>query len=247
MSDAQPDQTSGTPLPAPATASTPPGAVLLDIDGTLVDSNYLHVHAWVRAFADVGHPADAWRVHRCIGMGSDLLVAELLGDDAAEELGDRVREQHTRHYAELAPLLRPFDGARELVRAIAGHGAATVLATSAAPEEVERLRAVLDLDDVVTGLTGDEDVEDAKPEPDLVEAALAVAGVVAERAVMVGDAVWDVQAAARARVECVGLLSGGTSRAELRTAGAVAVYDDAADLLAHLDDSPLARTWAAAP
>ncbi|MBX9246558.1 HAD family hydrolase [Actinotalea ferrariae] len=221
-----------------------PGAVLLDIDGTLVDSNFLHVHAWVRAFAEVGRPADAWRVHRCIGMGSDLLIAEVLGDDDAERLGDDVRERHTAHYAELTPLLRAFDGARELVRAVADRGAATVLATSAAPEEVERLRAVLELDDVVTGLTGDEDVDDAKPEPDLVEAALRVAGVPADRAVMVGDAVWDVQAAARAGVACVGLLSGGTSRAELRSAGAVEVYEDAADLLAHLDESPLADTWA---
>ncbi len=227
-----------TPDPA-----APSGAVLLDIDGTLVDSNYLHVHAWVRAFAEVGRPADAWRVHRCIGMGSDLLVAEVLGDDDAEVLGDDVLELHTAHYAELTPLLRPFDGARELVRAIAGRGAAAVLATSAAPDEVERLRAVLRVDDVVAGVTGDEDVDDAKPEPDLVEAALRVARVPPERALMVGDAVWDVQAAARAGVGCVGLLSGGTSRAELRSAGAIAAYDDAADLLARLDESPLAALW----
>lgn len=221
----------------------PPGAVLLDIDGTLVDSNYLHVHAWVRAFAEVGRPADAWRVHRCIGMGSDLLVAEILGDDDAEVLSDDVLELHTAHYAELAPLLRPFDGARELVRVVTERGAAAVLATSAAPDEVERLRAVLRLDDVVAGITGDEDVEDAKPEPDLVEAALRLARVPPERALMLGDAVWDVQAAARAGVGCVGLLSGGTSRAELRSAGAIAVYDDAADLLARLDESPLAALW----
>ncbi|WP_188037410.1 HAD family hydrolase [Actinotalea sp. JY-7885] len=220
-----------------------PGAVLLDIDGTLVDSNFLHVHAWARAFADVGRPADAWRVHRCIGMGSDLLVAEILGDEDAETLGDDVRERHSAYYAELAPLLRPFDGARDLVRAIADRGAAAVLATSAAPDELEKLRATLDLDDVVAGITSDQDVDEAKPEPDLVQAALDAAGVPAERAVMVGDSVWDVQAAARAGVACVGLLSGGTSRAELRSAGAVEVYDDVADLLAHLDESPLTTTW----
>ncbi|WP_199424293.1 HAD family hydrolase [Actinotalea solisilvae] len=224
---------------------TPPGAALLDIDGTLVDSNYFHVHAWVQAFAAVDRPADAWRVHRCIGMGSDLLVAELLGDDDADALGERVRALHAERYAELTPLLRPFDGARELVLALAERGAATVLATSASPDELGHLRATLELDDVVTGITSAQDVDDAKPEPDLVEAALRTAGVGPERAVMVGDAVWDVQAASRAGVVCVGLRSGGTSRAELRSAGAVAVHDDAADLLAHLDESPLALAWGA--
>lgn len=219
------------------------GAVLLDIDGTLVDSNYLHVHAWVQAFADTGRPVDAWRIHRCIGMGSSLLLAELLGDEDAEALGDDVKERHTEHYAALSGLQRLLPGARELVRAVADRGAATVLATSAAPEELARLRAVLDLDDVVTAITSDQDVQDAKPAPELIEVALERAGVPAERAVMVGDAVWDVQAAARAGVPCIGLLSGGTSRDDLRAAGAVAVYDDAAALLDRLDDSPLAATW----
>lgn len=214
------------------------GAVLLDIDGTLVDSNFLHVHAWIQAFADAGHPVDAWRVHRRIGMGSGRLIAELLGDDA-DRLGDAVKHGHTDRYAELTDRLRAFDGARELVRALADRGAAVVLSTSAAPEEVERLRAVLDVDDVVQ-LTGAEDVDEAKPEPDLVQAALDLAGVPAGRAVFVGDSVWDVQAAARAGVTCVGVLSGGTSEAELREAGAVHVAEDAASLLRDLDAGPLA-------
>ena len=225
---------------------TPPGAVLLDIDGTLVDSNYLHVHAWVGAFADAGHPVDAWRVHRCIGMGSDLLVEDLLGDDAGA-VGERVIEGHAARYAELGGLLRRFEGARELVVALAERGAATVLATSAAPEELERLRAVLELDDVVTGITSDQDVQAAKPEPDLVVAALDVAGVPPGRAVMVGDSVWDVEAADRAGVPCVAVLTGGYGEAELRAAGAVEVYRDAAALLAGLDDSPLAATWSRRP
>jgi HAD superfamily hydrolase (TIGR01549 family) len=214
------------------------GAVLLDIDGTLVDSNFLHVHAWIQAFADAGHPVDAWRVHRRIGMGSGRLLAELLGDDA-DRLGDDVKERHTARYAELSDRLRAFDGARELVRELAGRGARVVLSTSAAPEEVERLRAVLDVDDAVQ-LTGAADVDEAKPEPDLVHAALELAGVGADRAVFVGDSVWDVQAATRAGVVCVGVLSGGTSEAELREAGAVAVAEDAAALLRDLDDTPLA-------
>jgi len=219
------------------TGTDAPTAVLLDIDGTLVDSNYLHVHAWVRAFADAGHLVDAWRVHRRIGMGSGRLLAELLGD-AADRLGDDVKQRHTEHYADLAGLLRPFDGARDLIRALADRGARVVLSTSAAPEEVERLRAVLDVDDLVQ-VTGAQDVEEAKPEPDLVHAALDLAGVPAERAVFVGDSVWDVQAAARAGVTCVGLLSGGTSEAELRDAGAADVAEDAAALLRDLDASPV--------
>jgi HAD superfamily hydrolase (TIGR01509 family) len=219
------------------TADAAPSAVLLDIDGTLVDSNFLHVHAWTLAFADIGHPADAWRIHRRIGMGSGRLIAELLGDDA-EALGDRVKERHTLHYADLADQLRPFDRARDLVRELADRGLRVVLSTSAAPEEVEKLRAVLDVDDLVQ-VTGAEDVAEAKPEPDLVQAALDLAEVPADRAVFVGDSVWDVVAAVRAGVVCVGLLSGGTSEAELLDAGAATVVDDAAALLRDLDGTPV--------
>ncbi len=219
------------------TGPATPAAVLLDIDGTLVDSNYLHVHAWALAFADAGRPVDAWRVHRRIGMGSGRLLAELLGDDA-DRLADEVTERHTARYAELSDRLRPFDGARELVRDLAARGARVVLSTSAAPEELARLRAVLDVDDLVQ-VTGADDVEEAKPEPDLVHAALALAGVPAGRAVFVGDSVWDVEAATRAGVACVGVLSGGTSRAGLRDAGAVDVVEDVAALLAGLDRTPV--------
>ncbi|WNB85511.1 HAD family hydrolase [Cellulomonas sp. ATA003] len=221
-----------------------PGAVLFDIDGSLVDSNFLHVHAWALAFADAGHPVDAWRIHRSIGMGSPLLLADLLGDDV-DRLGDAVKDGHAERYAELGDRLRAFDGARELVRAVADRGAVTVLATSAAPEELERLQSLLDLDDVLDAITSAQDVDAAKPDPELVETALRKAGVPPDRAVFVGDAVWDVQAAARAGVPCVGLLAGGTSAAELTEAGAVAVYDDAAHLLREIDDSPLAAMWTA--
>jgi HAD superfamily hydrolase (TIGR01509 family) len=214
-----------------------PSAVLFDIDGTLVDSNFLHVHAWTLAFAEVGHPVDAWRIHRRIGMGSGRLLDELLGDDA-DRLADGVKERHTAHYAELADQLRPFAGARDLVRTLADRGLRVVLSTSAAPEEVEKLRAVLDVDDLVQ-ITGADDVEEAKPEPDLVQAALELAGVPADRAVFVGDSVWDVEAAGRAGVVCVGVLSGGTSEAELRDAGAATVTEDAAALLRDLDATPL--------
>jgi HAD superfamily hydrolase (TIGR01509 family) len=214
-----------------------PSAVLFDIDGTLVDSNFLHVHAWTLAFAEAGHPVDAWRIHRRIGMGSGRLLEELLGADA-DRLADDVTERHAARYAELADQLRPFAGARDLVRALADRGLRVVLSTSAAPEEVEKLRAVLEVDDLVQ-VTGADDVEEAKPEPDLVQAALELAGVPADRAVFVGDSVWDVEAAGRAGVVCVGVLSGGTSEAELRDAGAATVVEDAAALLRDLDATPL--------
>ncbi|GEN80090.1 HAD family hydrolase [Actinotalea fermentans] len=232
--------------PTSSDARDAAGAVLFDIDGTLVDSTYLHVHAWMRAFADLGEeltrPVDAWRVHRGIGMGSALLLADLLGDDA-DRLADRAKDAHAAHYRELADLQRPFDGARDLVRAVAERGARAVLATSAAPAELEELLTVLDLDDVLTGVTSAKDVDNAKPEPDLVQAALDIAGVPPERAVLVGDTGWDVEAAARAGVPCVAVLTGGVSEAELREAGAAAVYRDVAALLADLDQSPLALAW----
>ena len=222
------------------TSNEGPRAVLFDIDGTLVDSNYLHVHAWTVAFHDAGHPVDASHIHRCIGMGSSQLFGELLGEDGGGPVGERAKERHAEVYADLAPLLRPFAGAQELVRELAGRGVRTVLATSAPPEELEKLQATLQLEDVLTGVTSGEDVESAKPEPDLIQAALDVAGVPADRAVMVGDSVWDVIAAERAGVRCVGVLTGGTTGADLLEAGAVAVYDDASALLAALDSGPFA-------
>lgn len=215
-----------------------PAAVLFDIDGTLVDSNYLHIEAWHHAFAAVGHPVDAWRIHRSIGMDSGKLLGTLLGD-AAESLGDEAKEKHTEFYADLADRLRPIDGARELLRALTERGQTVVLATSAPQAELDRLLDVLQVGPDVDAVTSSEDVGTAKPDPDIVEVALEKAGVPADRAVMVGDAVWDVKAASRAGVRTIGVRSGGYSAAELREAGAIAVYDDVADLLAHLDVSPL--------
>lgn len=214
-------------------------AVLFDIDGTLVDSNYLHVDAWDRALADVGHPVDAWRIHRAIGMDSSRLLETLLGDDA-DELGDRAKDRHAHHYEASSGRLRSFDGAQVLLRELHGRGLQVVLATSAPPDELEVLLSVLDVDDALSEVTSSSDVETAKPEPDIVRVALDKAGVSAESAIFVGDAVWDVEAAKRAGVGVIGVLSGGVSAQELRDAGAIAVYDDVRDLFDHLDSSPLA-------
>ncbi len=223
-------------------SARPSGAILFDIDGTLVDSNYLHVDAWLRALQAVGHPVDAWRIHRGQGMGSAELLATLLGA-AAEQVGSRAKQQHSEFYQQSSQLLRAFDGARELVAAVAQRGAKVVLATSAAPDELEVLRSILDVEDTVAEITAAEDVETAKPAPDLVQVALQRAGVAADRAVFVGDTVWDVQACRKAGVACVGVLTGGISAAELTDAGAVAVYEDCCALLRGLDASPLAAVW----
>jgi HAD superfamily hydrolase (TIGR01509 family) len=194
----------------------------------------------------VGHPLDAWRIHRGQGMGSSELLATLLGE-AAEQVGAQAKQQHSEHYQQSSELLRAFDGARELVAAVAQRGVKVVLATSAAPDELQLLRSLLDVDDAVTEITAAEDVEAAKPAPDLVHLALQRAGVTADRAVYVGDTVWDVQACGKAGVACVGVLSGGISATELTEAGAVAVYDDCRALLHELDASPLAALWSSPP
>ncbi|MBV9162453.1 MAG: HAD family hydrolase [Pseudonocardiales bacterium] len=219
-----------------------PGAVLFDIDGTLVDSSYLHISAWLHALRAVGHPVDAWRIHRGQGMGSSELLAALLGE-VSDEVSLQAKQHHSERYRQSSELLRAFDGARDLVAEVAQRGVIVVLATSAAPEELELLRSVLGIEDAVAEITAAQDVEAAKPEPDLIQVALQQAGVTADRAVYVGDTVWDVKACGKAGVACVGVLSGGVSAAELIEAGAVAVYEDCRALLRELDTSPLAALW----
>ena len=214
-------------------------AVLFDVDGTLVDSNYLHVHAWRRAFHELDRNVDSWRVHRAIGKGSGKLLSTLLGEEDAGRIGDRANELHSRFYLETADLLRPFDRAPDLLRELAGRGVRVVLATSAAPDELEALRKVLDVDDVVAGIVSGDDVEATKPDPEPVFAALDKAGTAPEETIFVGDAVWDVHAATKAGVRTDSVLSGGVGAAELTDAGAVAVYNDVASLLTRLDESVL--------
>ncbi|RWZ61528.1 HAD family hydrolase [Labedella populi] len=214
-------------------------AVLFDIDGTLVDSNYLHVESWANAFADLGVEIDTWRIHRGIGLDSAKLLEELLGD-RLEELGDRAKELHTERYSAMGDRLRPFHRSTELLATLARRGTRVVLATSAPEEELVELRRVLDAESSLHAVTSSADVETAKPEPDVIRVALDEAGVAPDRAVMVGDARWDGVAAERAGIRFVGVLTGGISEAELRDAGAVAVYASVDELLANLEESPLA-------
>ena len=215
-------------------------AVLFDVDGTLVDSNYLHVHAWQRAFDAEGIAVEAWRIHRCIGMDGSTLVQTLAGSAACEHLKDL----HTHYYREIAPLLRRLPGAQDLLHKVAELGLQVVLATSAPADELALLREVLDCDDVISEVTSSGDVDTAKPEPDIVEVALGRAHVTAQRAVFVGDAVWDAEASARAQVTSIGLLSGGVSRGELESAGATEVFENPLELLTQLEHSRIAALTA---
>ena len=214
-------------------------AVLFDIDGTLVDSNYLHVDAWSRAFEDIGRPIEVWRIHRSIGMDGEKLLDALL-PEASDDERQKATELHSSHYEGNRARLRPFARGRELLDVLARRALTVVLATSAPEGELKALRATLAIEDAIDVVTSAADVVTAKPAPDIVEVALDRAGTSPGDAIMVGDTVWDVEAAKRAGVDCIGVRSGGVSEDELRTAGAIAVYDDVADLLDHLESSPLA-------
>jgi HAD superfamily hydrolase (TIGR01509 family) len=218
-------------------------AVLFDIDGTLVDSNYLHVHAWHRAFDELGMDVESWRIHRRIGMDGSALLDDLV-PNLPDDVSDRLKDLHSRYYQESTGLLRPLSGALRLLDVVAASGLQVVLATSAPEDELKELRRVLDRDDIVSAITSSEDVETAKPEPGIVEVALKKAGVEPDRAVFVGDTVWDIRAAARAGVSCICLESGGIDRRLLFAEGAVAVFENPLDLVDHVDDSMIGQ-WAA--
>ncbi|MET7470982.1 HAD family hydrolase [Micromonospora sp. NPDC005599] len=213
--------------------------VLFDVDGTLVDTTYLHTVSWWEALRQGDHRVPMAHVHRSIGMGSDKLLDHLLGAERDRDADGRLRDAHDALYAEYWERLAPLPGARELLRACAERGLRVVLATSAAEHEVTALRAVLDADDVIDSVTSSADAQESKPAPDILVAALEQSGLAAERVVFVGDSVWDVAAAGKLGIPCIGLTCGGTGRAELAGAGAVAVYDDPAALLDALADSAI--------
>lgn len=210
--------------------------MLFDLDGTLVDTNYPHVLAWWHAFRTAGYSVAMSDIHRRVGMGADLLVSALIDKD-----DEAVATGHRHFYAPHLEQLQPHPGASDLLRAAAGLGLEVVLASSAEQEEVEAMTAVLGAEDVVTTVTSSEDAESSKPAPDILEAAPARNGLRAGDCVLVGDAVWDVEAARKAGMPCVAVLSGGISAAELRDAGAVETYRDAAELLEKIEDSRLGR------
>ena len=215
--------------------------VLFDVDGTLVDTTYLHTVAWWETMRQHEHDVPMAEIHRAIGMGSDKLLDHLLGDQRDKDADDELTKTHSILYAAWWERLRPLPGAADLLRACAGRGLAVVLASSAQAEELEKLRTVIDADDVITAATSSADAQQSKPAPDILEAALEQSGVDPKHSVFVGDAVWDVKAAARLAIPCIGLTCGGTSAAELIEAGAVATYTTPAELLRDLDASAIAK------
>ncbi|HEX3921325.1 MAG TPA: HAD family hydrolase [Streptosporangiaceae bacterium] len=212
------------------------GGVIFDVDGTLLDTNYLHVAAWWEAFRERGHDIRCADVHRALGMGSADLVEWVLGVPDSS-----VIEAHSRHFAPYLGRMRPLPGAADLLGATARLGLNVVLATSAKDEEIDLMLDALGARDAIGTVVSSGDVDQAKPEPDLVDRALSESGTDPGRAVMVGDAVWDVIAAKRAGIECIGLLSGGIAEAELRDAGATETYADAAALLGKISASAIGR------
>jgi HAD superfamily hydrolase (TIGR01549 family) len=212
-------------------------AAILDIDGTLVDTNYHHAVAWYRAFRQHGFVLPLWEIHRHIGMGGDQMVSALTGEGFDEEHGDEVRAAESALYKAMIEEVEPLEGARGLIEDLKARGHAVVLASSAKPDEVEHYLELLDARELADDWTTAGDVEATKPEPDLVKAAVEKAG--GGDAVMVGDSTWDCIAAKRAGVETIAVLTGGFADQELTEAGAACVFHSMPDLRERLDETPL--------
>jgi HAD superfamily hydrolase (TIGR01549 family) len=217
-----------------------PPAAILDIDGTLVDTNYHHAIAWFRAFRQHDIVLPIWRIHRHMGMGGDQLIASICDDRTEEEKGDDIRAAEKVLYAELMGEVESLRGARELIEDLKDRGHRVVLASSAKEDEVDHYLDLLDARELADDWTTSADVETTKPAPDLVTAAMEKAGT--GESVMVGDTTWDVEAAGRAGIPSVTVRTGGFSAAELRDAGAVAVFDSIDELREALDETPLAAS-----
>jgi HAD superfamily hydrolase (TIGR01509 family) len=214
--------------------SAMPTVAILDVDGTLVDTNYQHAIAWYRAFRRHELVLPVWRIHRHIGMGGDHLVAALCGQRVEEEQGDEIRAAEKALYLALIEEVQPLAGAREMILDLRDRGHPVVLASSAKADEVEHYLDLLDARELTDGWTTSADVDATKPEPDLVKVALDKAG--GGEAVLVGDSTWDCEAAGRAGISTVAVLTGGFSESELREAGAVAVYHSIVELRNSLDE-----------
>jgi len=212
---------------------------VLDIDGTLVDTNYQHAISWYRAFRRHGIVLPIWRVHRHIGMGGDQVVKALTDERTDREQGDEIRASEKELYLEAIEEVEPMEGSRELIEELRRRKHAVVLASSAKEDEVEHYLKLLDATELADAWTTSADVEATKPEPDLVKAALERVDGSAQAAVMVGDTPWDVHAARKAGVPTIAVLTGGFAIEELRESGAVEVFESVAELCAGLDRTPL--------
>jgi HAD superfamily hydrolase (TIGR01509 family) len=213
-------------------------AAILDIDGTLVDTNYQHTLAWNEAFVQHGFVLPMWKIHRLIGMGGDQVVPELIGEDADEEHGDDIRAAESTLYLASISSVHPLAEARDLIVTLSEGDRQCCLASSAKAKEVDHYLDLLDARELVDSWTTSADVEQTKPAPDLVATALEKLGT--KDAVMVGDTPWDVKAAKKAGIDTIAVLTGGFSKTELEEAGAVQVYSSIVELRRDLQNTPLA-------
>ena len=216
-----------------------PRAAILDVDGTLVDTNYHHALAWYRAFHERDIVLPIWRLHRHVGMGGDKFVSAVAGESVEERLGDALRDRWEELFDELIGEVEPLEGARELIADLKERGHAVVFASSAVEKHVEAFLDKLDARELVDARTTKDDVEASKPDPDLVRAALDKAGT--DDAVMVGDTPWDIEAARKCGLGTLTVVTGGYSEQELREAGAVAVFESIEALRERLGETPLGR------
>jgi HAD superfamily hydrolase (TIGR01509 family) len=214
-----------------------PPVAILDIDGTLVETNYHHAIAWYRAFTQHGVELPVWRVHRAIGMGGDQLIKELAGADVEDGKGDDIRAAEKALYMAMIHEVRPLPDARKLIEVLKERGHTVVLASSAKEDEVEHYLDLLDARDLADDWTTSADVQNTKPDPDLVQTALDKAG--GGDAVMIGDSIWDVKAAKRAGIPTIAIRTGGFGHDELVEAGAACIFDSIHDLLESLAQTPL--------
>ena len=221
------------------TGGKPRAGVLFDLDGTLVDTGYIHTVCWWEALRQYDHLVPMAVIHRAIGMGSDKLLGHVLGAGHDTSKDKDMAAAHGALFATWYSRICPLPGARDLLAQCAALGLAVVVATSSPERDLDALRKALDADPYIHAVTTSDDAEESKPSPDILSAALERADLAARQVVFVGDAVWDVEASTRLGIRCIGLESGGTSDAELRKAGAVEVWKDPADLLHHLDGSVL--------
>ena len=213
---------------------------ILDIDGTLVDTNYHHALAWFRALRRFDLVLPVWRIHRHLGMGGDQIVTALCGEAVEDEQGDAIRAAQGEEFGRLIGEVQTMQDSRELVQALKDRGHVVVLASSAKQDEVDHYLDLLAARELVDGWTTSADVEVTKPAPDLVRAALERVGAQPDEAVMIGDTPWDIEAARGAEVPTLAVMTGGFSEQELSEAGAAGVFESVAELRERLDETPLA-------
>jgi HAD superfamily hydrolase (TIGR01509 family) len=218
------------------TRAKPAPAAILDIDGTLVDTNYHHALSWYRALRQHGHVVPLWRIHRHIGMGGDQIIAALLSEAVEESDGDAIRAAEGALYLSVIEEVEPLRGARELMEDLRDRGRPVVLASSAKANEVDHYLDLLDARGLADGWTTAADVAVTKPAPDLVLAAMDKLD--GAPAIMVGDSTFDCEAAARAGIPSIAVLTGGFSSEELRAAGASTVFTSIDELRLSLPDTP---------